>query len=169
MTVVLLLVLSTVAMWTAWRMIRALHVWRRLRGARVVTCPETRNPAGVEIDVHHAVMAALAGHDPDIRLASCSRWPARSGCGEPCLGDAVAEKNTTCRIAERGFKDKMCVYCRKPIGDPHFLDHYAALQGPDGITVEWPDVRPEHLADALQTDAPVCWNCHIAETFRRLQ
>jgi hypothetical protein len=35
------------------------------------------------------------------------------------------------------------------------------------MTVSWDDVPPEKLADVFQTYQPVCWSCHIAETFRR--
>jgi hypothetical protein len=61
-----------------------------------------------------------------------------------------------------------CAFCRRPIVQTAFLDHYAALLQPDGTTVEWPAVAPERLRGALSTDPPVCWDCHIAETFRRL-
>jgi hypothetical protein len=54
------------------------------------------------------------------------------------------------------------------MGDPAFLDHYTALLADDGTTIEWPDVPAERLPAALRTQPPVCWNCHIAETFRRL-
>jgi hypothetical protein len=51
---------------------------------------------------------------------------------------------------------------------PAFLDHYAALRLEDGTTVAWPDIEPERLRHTLAAHAPVCWDCHIAETFRRL-
>ena len=37
----------------------------------------------------------------------------------------------------------------------------------EGVTVEWSDFRPEALPEVLATHWPVCWDCHIAETFRR--
>jgi len=36
-----------------------------------------------------------------------------------------------------------------------------------GRTFEWHEVRPEKVPESLATHQPVCWNCHIAETFRR--
>jgi hypothetical protein len=49
-----------------------------------------------------------------------------------------------------------------------FLDHYAAFLQPGGRTIEWPQVPPERLRDTIEACPPVCWNCHIAETFRRM-
>jgi hypothetical protein len=160
-------VLVAVGVWATLNAARALLAWRRLRGPRAVTCPNAGQPAGVQIDLRHMVAAAIAGKKPAIRIASCSRWPEHAGCGEACLGDATNPENTTRRIAERGFKDKTCIYCRKPVGDPHFLDHYPALRGSDDMTLGWPDIPPEQLRDAFQASTPVCWNCHIAELFRR--
>src|SRR6266576_3849706 len=33
--------------------------------------------------------------------------------------------------------------------------------------LEWNEIPLEHLQQTLSTHWPVCWNCHIAETFRR--
>jgi hypothetical protein len=38
---------------------------------------------------------------------------------------------------------------------------------PDGRTMEWGEVRVEDLPEVLRTHRPVCWNCHVAESFRR--
>jgi len=46
----------------------------RYRGKRLVTCPEARQPAAVDIDVTHAALSAVTG-SPDLRLMRCSRWP----------------------------------------------------------------------------------------------
>src|SRR5205807_9486629 len=56
----------------------------RYRGKRLVTCPETRQPAGVDVDVRHATLSAITG-PPDLRLKACSRWPERQDCGQECL------------------------------------------------------------------------------------
>src|SRR4051812_32154834 len=66
-----------------WRLIRA---WWRYRGMRVITCPENFRPAGVQVDASHAAATAW-GRSPDLRLASCSRWPERAGCGQQCLAE----------------------------------------------------------------------------------
>ena len=60
------------------------RVWLRYRGDRLVTCPETRQPVGVALDVRHAAWSGL-GHAPSLRLETCSRWPERRDCGQECL------------------------------------------------------------------------------------
>jgi hypothetical protein len=165
---VVLLLLAVTAAWAAWDVSHIVRITRRLRGLRVVTCPEIGHPAAVRIDVAHAVATGLVALSPDVRLKSCSRWAERGRCAEPCIQEAADSASGACEIVARATVGKSCVYCHKPIGDPAFLDHYTALLSGDGTTVEWPDVPPERLREALTTLPPVCWNCHIAETFRRL-
>ncbi|MFZ0136552.1 MAG: hypothetical protein WAK89_05815, partial [Candidatus Sulfotelmatobacter sp.] len=38
----------------------------------------------------------------------------------------------------------------------------------DHQTIEWKELRPEQLPEVFSTHRPVCWNCHVAEKFRRL-
>jgi hypothetical protein len=61
-------VLGAVAGW------RVADAWWKYRGQRVITCPENQRPAGVVVDARHAAATAL-GKAPELRLASCSRWP----------------------------------------------------------------------------------------------
>src|SRR5262249_20387911 len=59
----------------------------KYRGKRLVTCPETRQPAAVDVDVKHVAMSAVVG-SPDVRLKDCSRWsehPELHDCGQECL------------------------------------------------------------------------------------
>jgi integrase len=39
--------------------------------------------------------------------------------------------------------------------------------GPDRKTVQWSDLPAEKLPQVFETHRPVCWSCHIAQTFRR--
>jgi hypothetical protein len=167
-TLVVVVLFAFVGAWAAWGCSRAVRIVRRLRGLRVVTCPETGRPAGVTIDVAHAVTSGLIEHAPKVRVKSCSRWAERGRCDERCIKEAEEPTNTTRAIVERMLTGTPCAFCRRPIVQTAFLDHYAALLQPDGTTVEWPAVAPERLRGALSTDPPVCWDCHIAETFRRL-
>ena len=48
-----------------------------------------------------------------------------------------------------------------------WASHKPALRAPDGLTLEWSDVRPETMFQVMSTHAAVCWDCHVAETFRR--
>src|SRR5215472_11682838 len=62
----------------------AIRTSMRLRGNRVVTCPETGKPVTVSVDVPHAVASAV-WEKADIRLSSCTRWPERQDCDQPCV------------------------------------------------------------------------------------
>jgi hypothetical protein len=65
------------------------------------------------------------------------------------------------------YRGKKCVFCGRSFVEAHLFDHKPALLSPEGVTVWWDDVSPERLPDVLATHKPVCWNCHISETFRR--
>ena len=47
------------------------------------------------------------------------------------------------------------------------MDHKPALQTPDGELIEWSGVPVENLSMVLKTHLPVCWDCYIAQSFRR--
>src|SRR5713226_10541175 len=64
------------------------------------------------------------------------------------------------------YRARVCVYCHKPFGELHWHDHRPALLSPDRKTVQWSDVAAEKLPELFETHLPVCWSCHIAETFR---
>ena len=153
-----------------------LYVWLRAgvpafltyRGTRVVTCPENGNVAAVEVDPRHAAATAFRCQ-PELRLAACSRWPEKAGCGQECLRqiEAAPEDCLVKTIVTRWYAGKTCSYCGQPFSMIHWHDHKPALLALDGRTVEWSQVPPEQVPEALDHDRPVCWNCHIAETFRR--
>ena len=166
-TFVLGLLVASIAAWAAWDMLRALRIARRLRGDRIVTCPETGRAAAVAIDVGHAVTTGLTEHAPTVRLRTCSRWAERGRCDEPCIAEAQELSSTTPALVERTLSGKPCAFCARPIARASYLDHHAALLDAGGLTTAWTDIPPELLRDALSTRSPVCWDCHIAETFRR--
>jgi len=134
----------------------------KYRGDRVVTCPENRRPAGVAVDTGHVLLATLGGKT-DLRLKSCSRWPERRDCGQECLRqiEAAPEGCLVRHILTEWYRGKQCVVCGKPIGEIHWADNEPALLNAAGRTVEWHEIAPEDVPDALAADKPVCWNCHI--------
>jgi hypothetical protein len=154
---------SAAAVWDATRMVRT---WRRLKGDRVVTCTASGYPAAVHIHSLRAAFTTLVSPSPNIRIAACSRWAEGGVCDQGCIAEAVAPESTTQSIAARWYEKKKCVYCAKPISLDSF-GHRAALRSSGGTTQEWSDVPAGQLLDALHTAAPVCWNCHVAETLRR--
>ena len=146
----------------------AVRLVLRWRGTRLVRCPETRAPAAVDVDVKQALLTGLLGHER-LRLRDCSRWPERAGCGEDCLSQ-VERAPEDCRvrtIVAEWYADKKCAYCGHAFGEIHWHDHRPALRDPRGATVQWSEVRPEQLPQLFDTCLPVCWDCHVAESFRK--
>ena len=145
-----------------------IQAWRRYRGVRLVTCPESKKPAAVTVDVGHAAVTALVGDRAEVRLEDCSRWAERGPCREPCLKQIHEGPQGTVReLVEQWYAGRACACCGKPIADATSTHHPPALGGPDGITVEWSEVKPEGLPELFATHQPVCWNCHMAESFIR--
>ena len=161
--VALILLVSAAAAWELGRMAR---VWSRLRGARIVTCTATGYPAAVWINRLHAAVGSLTSRQPSVRIADCSLWAMGGACDHGCVAEAQAPERTVRGIVARWYETKKCVYCSKPI-DLQTFGSRAALRTPQATTREWSEVPPEHLLEAVRTDLPVCWSCHMAETFRR--
>ena len=140
----------------------------KFRGKRVITCPENRKPAAVDVDARHAALTALLG-EPHLRLKDCSRWPEKKDCGQECLLQVeLAPADCLVRnMLTNWYEGKHCVVCGEPFSELNLLDHKPALMTNEGVTIEWDNFRPEALPEVLATHWPVCWDCHIAETFRR--
>jgi hypothetical protein len=152
---------------TAFASVRGLRAYWMARGKRLVTCPETHCAAAVELDAKGAALKAFRGGNY-LCLQDCSRWPEREDCAEDCLGQAESPGCLVRNVVEGWYKGKVCVYCHKPVDDvADWTGHMPALRGPDSKTVSWDEVPPEALPDVFTTHQPVCWSCHIAETFRR--
>ena len=139
----------------------------QFRGTRIITCPETNEPAAVKVSAGYAALSSVL-LDPTLRLRQCSRWPERQDCGQQCLKqiEAAPEDCLVRTILAGWYQGKACVYCHKPLGEINWLEHKPALLSPERKTVEWSELRPEAIPAVLETHRPVCWNCHIAETFR---
>jgi hypothetical protein len=158
---VLLLLSLGPMVWVAFR------AYQRYRGTRLITCPETGCAAAVEVDKKHAASTSALG-ETELRLSSCSRWPEREGCGQECLSqiEASPEGCLVRNMLIEWYRGADCAFCRKEIPEIHWSDHKPALRTPEGRTIEWSDVRPEDLPRVLATHERVCWNCHIAQSFR---
>jgi len=168
MTNLSLSVLAVAALWLAvFLVVPIVRAWRRWRGTRIVTCPENKQAAAVDMDLRYAIAGSIAGR-PELRLRDCSRWPERSACGQVCLSQ-VEESPEACLVRttlERWYDARTCAYCRKPFGAIHWHDHKPGLRGPEGDLLEWSAIPPETLPDVLSTHQAVCWNCLVAEGFR---
>lgn len=159
------IIVGALAVWGVWYLGRAFSLWRRLRGDRVVICPETGKPATVHIDVALAVTSD-AGSAP-APLESCSRWAERGVCEQPCARAAQAPESSASAVVKAWARGRPCAACGGELVESRLAGHHIALLEPSGMTREWVDVAADRLPLALATSLPICWNCHVAETFRR--
>ena len=146
----------------------AIRMYRRMRGKMVVTCPETKKPAAVRVAAGKAALQAALGA-PGLQLSECSRWPEKQACGQECLEqiEAAPKDCLVWAIVNRWYEGQSCAYCHETFGELHWHDHRPALMSEDGKTVQWTEIPAERIRHVLATHRPVCWNCHITETFRR--
>ena len=140
----------------------------RFGGERVIICPETGKAAMVEVDARHAALTSLFGQT-DLRLENCWRWPMRQDCGQECLLqlDVAPPDCLVSSVLEKWYRGKKCAFCKQRFQDISLLDHKPALLNPEGVTVEWRRVPISVVNEAMANYLPVCWNCHIAQTFYR--
>ena len=151
------------------RSIPAVSAYFTFHGKRLITCPETHNTEAIDVAARKAALTALFG-EPTLRLDRCSRWPERQDCGQECLQQVETDpdKCLLWNIVSNWYEGQRCVYCHKRFERLQHLDHPPALMGTDHITAEWNQFRPEQLPGIFSTFKPVCWNCHVAQTFRRV-
>jgi hypothetical protein len=157
------------ALGVGYLLFRGLRSYSKLRGQRLITCPETQKPAAVDLDAIPLARDAAFG-TPHLRLSECSRWPERQGCGQECLKqiEAAPEGCLVRRIVANWYAGKTCAICGKPVNvTEEWVGHVPALLNPEKKTVCWDKIAAERLPEVFQTHSPVCWSCHIAETFRR--
>jgi hypothetical protein len=150
------------------RAVPSVRTFFNFRGKRLVTCPETHKPEAVDVAAGEAALGVFF-NEPTLHLNQCSRWPERQDCDQDCLQqvEGNAQSCLVWNIVSKWYEGKTCVFCRKPIAPLHHIDHAPALLCPDFKSTEWRTVKAEQLPEIFATHKPVCWNCHIAETFRR--
>jgi hypothetical protein len=147
---------------------RLVSAWLRYRGQMVITCPENQRPAGVSLDTRHAAATGLGGR-PALRLADCSRWPERAGCGQDCLRQ-IETAPEDCRvrtILTKWYFGKSCAWCGRAFREIHAGERKPAVLTPDRLSVEWTDIPAEQLEETLASALPLCFACHTANTMVR--
>ncbi len=162
------LIVAAIALALVYVGIRFSRAYFRLRGTRVVTCPQDRSTAAVEINAGKAARRAIVG-SPAFALTACSHWPERQACGRQCLAE-IEQSPIDCLVRshlEKWYEGRSCALCHRPVGAIDWYERRPALLTPDNKTLMWSDVDATHLDELLGTHKPVCFDCHIAETFRR--
>ncbi|HEX7486335.1 MAG TPA: hypothetical protein VF332_09295 [Vicinamibacterales bacterium] len=154
-----LLVVATVVVLAAWFGRRYL----KLRGPRLVECPETNAPAAVNI---RTAQAAMGQH---FSLSDCSRWPEKQSCGRECLAQ-IERAPAECLIRSvvtKWYAGKSCAVCHKPLGEIDWFERKPGLLDGSGRARPWRDVPPEELPETLAHEQPICFDCYVAATFRQ--
>jgi hypothetical protein len=70
-------------------------------------------------------------------------------------------------VLEKWYRAKTCAFCKRPFESIQIIDHKPALLNPEGVTVEWMQIPLAGVNEAMASCLPVCWNCHVAQTFHR--
>jgi hypothetical protein len=146
----------------------AVTTYLESRGTRVVTCPETKTTTAVALDAGRAALTAGLP-EPELRVTSCTHWPERRDCGQRCLAEirSAPEGCLARAMLANWYRGRSCVTCGRALGEIDWMERRPALMSPERRTVEWHEVPAEGLPEVLSTHLPVCWSCHIAESFRR--
>ena len=157
----ILIVLGLVG-WGLWRATRA---YFKFHGKRIINCPETEEPAAVELAAWK-IAAASTVTKPQLSLEDCSRWREVAPCDGACLSriEEAPEDCLLLNILSKWYAGKACSCCGAPIGQVGRLQHHPCLMSPDLHMFEWKDIPPENIPGVLGTYSPVCWNCLVAET-----
>ncbi|HYL64981.1 MAG TPA: hypothetical protein VE077_20385 [Candidatus Methylomirabilis sp.] len=148
---------------------RYFRTYLKFRGQRIVSCPTTYSAAAVRVAAGRAALKSAAGHD-SLRLCECSRWDGPPRCDQHCL-EQIKEAPEAClvwNIMSRWYEGRTCAYCHRPFKNIHWHDHPPAMVDSERKTIQWNEVAADRLQETMRTHVPVCWNCHIAETFRRV-
>jgi len=161
-----LIVAAAFSGWGVWYAGRALRLWRRFGSEGLVMRAETKQPATAHIDVALTVAGDRDSAPPCRPLPS--QWAERDTCDQPWLDTEQLPEGSASVVVKAWARGRTCAMCRGPITESWFAGRHIALLEPTGMTREWVDVGADRLALALATSLPLCWNCHVAATFRRL-
>lgn len=164
----LFIIVAAIAVAIIYAGVRFGRAYFRLKGTRVVTCPADQSQAAVDVNARKAAAGAVLG-SPNFAITGCSHWPERHGCGQQCLREIQAAP-VDCLVRAhltRWYDGRKCALCLRPFGTIEWHERHPALMAPDKRTLAWPDVDAARLDEVLATHQPVCFDCHVAETFRR--
>jgi hypothetical protein len=76
--------LALVSVYLGFRLLHGFRVYLKLRGSRLLTCPETNKVELVQLAAG-AMATEATLREPYFRVKKCSRWPLRQDCGQDCL------------------------------------------------------------------------------------
>jgi len=144
----------------------SLQNYYRNRGRQPVICPDSGQPADVEVDRKFAFLSAWRGQEHS-RLESCSRWPQKGDCGQECLEQLEASPENIERYLTKWYEGKSCAICRRALTPSDWRRSHLAVLNQQQQLFELRQMFLEDLQSALQNMRPLCWNCHQEERERQ--
>jgi hypothetical protein len=111
-------------------------------------------------------LTSAAGEPGQGRNRSRDQESALSPIDRALASDANGSERSAEEMVMAWADGRVCVSCGGELLESRL--HHIALLEPNGTTREWVDIAADRLPLALATCLPMCWNCHVAATFRRL-
>jgi hypothetical protein len=153
----------------AWLMLSGfIKTWRLYHGVHLIACPENLETAAVTTAAFDAAKWFALSGQTELHLSDCSRWPEKADCDQACLTQLERAPHACLvqTLVTSWYEGKQCHFCSKDIGEIVWHERPPAVRLPDGTTREWKDIAPQELPKIFATTVPVCWACHMVETFR---
>ncbi len=144
----------------------SLQNYYKNRGRQAVKCPDSGQPADVEVDRKFAFWAALRGQEHS-RLESCSRWPEKGDCGQECLAQLDASPENVDRLLTKWYEGKSCAICTRALTPSDWRGSRLAVLDQEHQLFELRQLQLEELQSALENKRPLCWSCHQGERARQ--
>jgi hypothetical protein len=143
-----------------------LHTYYENRGRRAVRCPDTGQPADVEIDHGFVLKSAMRGQEHS-RLQSCSRWPESGDCGQECLAQLDPSPENLERLFARSLAGSTCAICTRDITPSDWRQGRLGVFDQKQQLLELRDMPVDTLQSTLRDTRPLCWKCHQQELARQ--
>ena len=147
-------------------LIDSLQSYYRNRGRQSVTCPDSGEPADVEVDSKFAFSSALRGAEHS-QLQSCSRWPEKGDCGQECLEQLEDSPENIERFLTKWYEGKSCAICQRALTPSDWRRSRLAVLNQQQQLFELRQMFLETLQSALEDMRPLCWTCHQEERERQ--
>lgn len=144
----------------------SLQDYYRNRGRQTVACPDSGEPADVEVDRTFAFRTALRGVQHS-QLQSCSRWPEKGDCGQECLEQLEDSPENINRFLTKWYEGKSCAICQRALTPSDWRRIRLGVLNQQQQLFELRQMFQETLQSGLQDMSPLCWNCHQEERERQ--
>lgn len=153
----LVLCLPLASMWS---------IRKQNRGRHGIICPETRNPADIELDGRYAMQTAAHNYEHS-RIASCSRWPEKDECDQECLAQVNPSPENIERLLSKWCSGKVCGLCDRALRASDWAFSRIGWLDENRKLIELHDIELKNLQQELQDKRPLCWTCHLQERERQ--